>query len=99
MRLDKFLKVSRLIKRRTIAKQMCEGGRIKLNGRVAKSSSKVREDDEIVLSFGNRSLKVKVLNVPEGNVSAKEASSLYDVLEDIRSDENDFEPRRNSWNF
>ncbi len=94
MRLDKFLKVSRLIKRRTIAKKMCEGGRVKLNERVAKSSSEVREDDEITLSFGNRSLKVRVLNIPEGNVSAKEASGLYDILEDMRSGENDFGQRR-----
>jgi len=73
---------------------MCGGGRVKLNERVAKSSSEVREDDEITLSFGNRSLKVRVLNVPEGNVSAKEASGLYNILEDIRSSENDFEQRR-----
>jgi len=70
------------------------GGRVKLNERVAKSSSEVREDDEITLSFGNRSLKVRVLNIPEGNVSAKEASGLYDILEDMRSGENDFGQRR-----
>lgn len=79
MRIDKFLKVSRLIKRRTLAKEVCEGGRVTINGNVAKAGTGVKAGDIIEISIGARSTKVKVLEVKE-NVRAAEASELYEVL-------------------
>ena len=65
MRLDKYLKVSRLIKRRTVANEACDGGRVTLNGRVAKAGAEVKPGDVIELSFGQRSLRVEVVSVRE----------------------------------
>ena len=63
MRLDKYLKVSRIIKRRTIAKEACEGGRVNINGKVAKPSSEVKEGDIIEIKYANRSLKAKIIDI------------------------------------
>lgn len=63
MRLDKYLKVSRLIKRRTIANEACDSGRVLINGKVAKASAEVKLDDIIVIQFGNKSVKVKVTEI------------------------------------
>ena len=60
MRLDKYLKVSRIIKRRTVAKEACESGRVTINGKVAKPSTDVKEDDIIEISFANKVLKAKI---------------------------------------
>lgn len=80
MRLDKFLKVSRLIKRRTVAQEICEANRVLLNGREAKSSSKLKIGDVIEIQFGNQEpLKVKVLELKE-TVRKEEANSLYEVI-------------------
>ena len=65
MRLDKYLKVSRLIKRRTVADEACSGGHVSVNGRVAKSSYDVKVGDEISIAFGARTVKVKVASVEE----------------------------------
>ena len=65
MRLDKYLKVSRLIKRRTVANEACDGGRVSLNGKKAKAGSEVKPGDIIEVAFGQRSLKVEVLSVSE----------------------------------
>ena len=65
MRLDKFLKVSRIIKRRSVAKEIADKGRIQINGKVAKSSSNVSVDDELIISFGNKTLTVKVTQLLE----------------------------------
>ena len=65
MRLDKYLKVSRLIKRRTIAREACDSGRVLLNGKVAKASSEVKVDDIIEINFGNKSVKVQVLEIKD----------------------------------
>ena len=65
MRLDKFLKVSRLIKRRTVANEACDAGRVTVNGKVAKASQEVRPDDIIEIGFGNRTVKAKVLSIKE----------------------------------
>ena len=80
MRLDKFLKVSRLVKRRTVANDLCKGGHVKINGSVAKASSEVAEGDEMQLRFGSRLKKVKVVRVPSKAVSVQEAPSLYEML-------------------
>ena len=65
MRLDKFLKVSRLIKRRTVANEACDAGRVMINDKVAKASQNVKEGDIIEIAFGNKSVKVEVLDVQE----------------------------------
>lgn len=79
MRLDKFLKVSRLIKRRTVANEACDAGRVLVNGNVAKASVKVKPGDVIEIQFGTRSVKVEVLNVQE-TVKKDEAQELYKYL-------------------
>ena len=76
MRLDKFLKVSRLIKRRTIANEACDAGRVLINGKVAKASSNVKEGDEIEIQFGTKAVKVQVLDVQE-TTKKDEAKELY----------------------
>lgn len=81
MRLDKFLKVSRLIKRRTVANEVSDTGRISVNGNSAKAGKQLKEGDVIEIEYANRTVKVKVLTVPDGNVSVQEASSLYEILE------------------
>ncbi|BAB03792.1 RNA-binding S4 domain-containing protein [Halalkalibacterium halodurans] len=78
MRLDKFLKVSRLIKRRTLAKEVCEQGRITVNGNVAKAGTVVKEGDELVIRFGQKLVTVEITNVKE-TVRKEEASTLYEV--------------------
>ena len=80
MRLDKFLKVCRVIKRRTVAKQACEGGRVTINGRTGKAGSEVAAGDVVTVSFGPRFLKFKVLEV-RSSVPAARAKELYEVLE------------------
>lgn len=79
MRLDKFLKVSRLIKRRTLAKEVCDGGRVKVNGNVAKAGTTVKPGDILEIGFGQRVVKVEILEVKE-NVRAEAAKELYRTL-------------------
>lgn len=80
MRIDKFLKVSRLVKRRTVAKEMTEKGRIKVNDRVVKSSYDVKLGDVIEITYGQRVVKAKVLNIRETTKKA-EASELYELID------------------
>ena len=79
MRLDKFLKVSRLIKRRTVANEACDAGRVLVNGKTAKASLNVKEGDVIEIQFGTKSVKVRVLDVQE-TVKKDEAKELYQYL-------------------
>ena len=79
MRLDKYLKVSRLIKRRTVANEACDSGRITVNGKVAKASYDVKVGDEIAIAFGQRTVRIKVLAVEE-TVKKDAASALYQEL-------------------
>ncbi len=76
MRLDKFLKVSRLIKRRTVANEACDAGRVFVNGKAAKASLNVKSGDNIEIQFGSKSVKVEVLDVQE-TVKKDEAKELY----------------------
>ena len=76
MRLDKYLKVSRLIKRRTVAAEACDGGRVSVNGKVSKPSQDVKPGDVIELSFGQRTVKVEVLSVAE-TVRKDDAAGMY----------------------
>ncbi len=80
MRLDKYLKVSRIIKRRTVANDACDAAHVTVNGRPAKASYDVKEGDIIEVGFGQRTLKVKVLDVKEFTAKA-DAASLYEVIE------------------
>lgn len=80
MRLDKFLKVSRIIKRRTVANEACDNEHIIVNGRQAKASYDVKVNDIIEISFGKRTLKFRVLDVRD-NVAKADASALYEVVE------------------
>ena len=80
MRLDKYLKVSRIIKRRTVANEACDASHIRVNGRPAKASYDVKVNDVIEVSFGTRTLRVRVLSVKE-TVGKAEAPTLFEVLE------------------
>ena len=79
MRLDKFLKVSRLIKRRTVANEACDAGRVLVNDKTAKASLNVKEGDVIEIQFGTRAVKVEVLDVQE-TVKKDESKELYRYL-------------------
>ena len=76
MRLDKYLKVSRLIKRRTVANEACDAGRVFLNGKPAKASAEVKAGDVITIQFGNREVKAEVLAVCE-TVRKEEAKEMF----------------------
>ena len=76
MRLDKFLKVSRLIKRRTVAKEACDAGRVLINDKPAKASANVKAGDILTIQFGNKDVKVEVLDVQE-TVKKEEAKELF----------------------
>ena len=80
MRLDKYLKISRLIKRRTVANEACDAGRVLANGKVAKASYEVKPGDVLEITIGERVLKAKVLSVSE-YAKKEEASALYQMLE------------------
>ena len=79
MRLDKFLKVSRLIKRRTVANEACDTSRITVNGKIAKASYNVKIGDLITVTFGSKSLTVKVLMIKETTKKA-ESQGMYEVI-------------------
>lgn len=79
MRLDKYLKVSRLIKRRTVANDACDAGRVKINDKVAKASVDVKEGDIIEIEFGNKSVKVRVTEVKD-TVKKEEAADMFEYI-------------------
>lgn len=81
MRLDKYLKVTRLIKRRTVANEACDAGRILVNGKVARASYEVKENDLISIQMGTQPIKVRVLKVSE-YATKEDASTHYTVVED-----------------
>lgn len=80
MRIDKFLQVSRVLKRRLNAKEACLAGRVEINGRLAKPGSEIKEGDVIKLRWGKKIMEIEVLVVPERNVPASEAKNLYRCL-------------------
>ena len=80
MRIDKYLKVSRIIKRRTVANDACDAARVSVNGRPVKASYEVQENDVLSIAFGARTLTVRVLSVKE-SVGKADASLLYEVIE------------------
>lgn len=91
MRLDKFLKVSRLIKRRSVAKEVADQGRIDINGVTAKSSSTVKTGDELTIRYGNRILTVKIVQILD-TTKKDEATKMYDILSEERIETNQFTP-------
>lgn len=85
MRLDKFLKISRIIKRRTVAKEVADKGRIQINGKLAKSSSDVKVGDEIRIQFGNKTMTARVNDLKE-STKKEDAAKMYTVISEERKD-------------
>ena len=83
MRLDKFLKVSRIIKRRTLAKEIADNGRIEVNSKIAKSSTKVEVGDTITISFGNKIVTVKVLLLLD-STKKEDAQNMFEIIDEKR---------------
>jgi len=88
MRLDKYLKLARILKRRTQAKELCDEGKIFINGKEAKAGARIKVGQIIVIEFKRRRLEVEVLEVPEGNVRKFDADKLYRIL---KVEEKDFD--------
>ncbi|GLO64281.1 MULTISPECIES: RNA-binding S4 domain-containing protein [Oceanobacillus] len=86
MRLDKFLKISRVIKRRTLAKEVAEQGRISVNGNTAKASTKLSEGDELAIRFGQKIVHVRVNSLRE-IVRKEEAETLYTIIKEEKIDD------------
>lgn len=82
MRLDKFLKVSRIIKRRTVANEVCDMARVFVNDNPAKPAKQLKEGDIISIEYKTKTLKARVLKIPQSNVSVNEAPSLYEIIEE-----------------
>lgn len=82
MRLDKYLKVARIIKRRTVANEACSNERVTVNGKEAKPSKEVKAGDICTISFGDKVVTFKILEVPQGNVNKSETSMLYEITGD-----------------
>lgn len=85
MRLDKFLKISRIIKRRSVAKEVADKGRIQVNGKLAKSSSTVKVGDLVKIGFGNKTLEIKVLELHE-STKKENAAKMYEIISEIRNE-------------
>lgn len=79
MRLDKYLKVSRIIKRRTVANEACDAGKVTVNGKVARASLDVQEGDTLTVTLGAREIRVKIVSVQE-TVAKNDAAGMYEIL-------------------
>ncbi len=88
MRLDKFLKVSRLIKRRTVAKEVCDQGRVAINGQTAKAGSVVKEGDEITIRYGQKIVTARVERLQDTS-KKEQASEMYTILKEEKIDSSD----------
>ncbi|HPX31903.1 MAG TPA: RNA-binding S4 domain-containing protein [Erysipelotrichaceae bacterium] len=88
MRLDKYLKVSRILKRRTVSKELAVNERITINGKIAKPSKEVKIGDIIEITYGTRVMKIKVLDIKDV-VRKNDASILYEVLEEYKVEQNE----------
>ncbi|WP_047154285.1 RNA-binding S4 domain-containing protein [Aneurinibacillus tyrosinisolvens] len=97
MRLDKFLKVSRLVKRRTLAKEVCDQGRVTINGQEAKSSTNVKVGDELTVRYGNKLVTVKIEKLLD-TTKKEEAATLYTMInEEFLPRETGNEPDATIW--
>lgn len=83
MRLDKYLKVSRIIKRRTLAKEVADNGRILVNDRIAKSSTQLNENDILTIHFGNKEVTLKVLELKE-STKKEDSTKMFEIIEEKR---------------
>ncbi|WP_057894996.1 RNA-binding S4 domain-containing protein [Lacticaseibacillus brantae] len=90
MRLDKFLKVSRIIKRRSVAKEIADKGRIQINDKVSKSSSEVRAGDTLVIAFGNKTLTLRIDAIKE-TTKKDDAEEMYTILSETSNNSSDAE--------
>lgn len=88
MRLDKYLKVSRIIKRRPVAKEVADKGRIKVNGVLAKSSTDLKINDQVEIRFGNKLLTVRVLEMKD-STKKEDATKMYDIIKETRVESNE----------
>lgn len=86
MRIDKYLKVARILKKRTIGKELAINNRLLINGRLAKASSEIKPNDVITIEFGHRTFKVRVIEIRE-NASKQDALGMYEVIEEIENTE------------
>lgn len=86
MRLDKFLKISRIIKRRQVAKEVADKGRIMINDKLAKSSSIVKIGDVLTIQFGNKTLEVKIVELHE-STKKDDAAKMYEIIAEKRNEE------------
>lgn len=82
MRLDQFLKISRLVKQRSMAKRVCDAGLVSILGRGAKAGIEVRVGDELTLNMRDRFLRVRISEIPAGNVRKEQARTLYEIIEE-----------------
>lgn len=82
MRLDKFLKVSRLVKRRTVANSISDLGRVFVNGNIAKPAKQLKVGDIISIEYANKTITAKVLQIPKGNIPVQLAPTLYGIIEE-----------------
>ncbi len=80
MRLDKFLKVTRVIKRRTIAQEICSAGKVLVNGDVKKASYEVKKDDELEVQYFNRVIKVKILEIPKESLKKEDIENYIKII-------------------
>lgn len=85
MRLDKYLKVARIIKRRTVAKEVADKGRIQVNGQLAKSSTNIKVGDEIQITFGNKVLTIEVTQIQD-STKKEDAKEMYRILSETKND-------------
>lgn len=85
MRLDKFLKISRIIKRRSVAKEVADKGRIQINGKLAKSSSTVKIGDVLTIQFGNKTMEIKVSELHE-STKKEDAANMYEIITENRNE-------------
>lgn len=83
MRIDKFLKVARIIKRRTVANEACSAGRVSINGKPSKAGAEVKIGDTVEIGFGERKIKLQVMSLNE-HASKDEAANLYQIIEDAK---------------
>lgn len=83
MRLDKYLKVSRLVKRRSLAKEVADKGRVEINGKIAKSSIPVKLDDILTLYYGNKTVKVRVTAILD-STKKQDAQLMYELISEVR---------------
>lgn len=97
MRLDKWLKLSRVIKRRTVAQMACEQGRVFVNDRTGKSSTTLKLGDKIHIELGSRALTLEIAEIPVKAPPAQEASRLYKVVEEIRRPREDPDFQDSDW--